>query len=260
LRASSPIALALAVAFTLLGAGCSSRTVVLVDPPSPTGLLDDIVGYWRLDDAPGSARARDSSGWGNDGMLVGLAPASVWVSGGRDGGALSVQGNGSVEVASSASIESIDTEVTVAAWVFLEGTIDEFGTAISRQVGTTYEQYYHLSISSISAQDRPALYITTSQKVYLQGPAAVPRGTWVHIAGTYDGATARLYLDGVQVASAAQSGTFPADHNPVLLSGNIDAASDRAEAFPGRLDEVMLYHRALGADEIARLYGGALFQ
>jgi len=82
----------------------------------------------------------------------------------------------------------------------------------------------------------------------------------VHIAGTYDGATARLYLDGVEVANAAQSGTFPSDHNPVLLSGNIDAVSDRAEFFPGRLDDVMLYRRALGADEIARLHSGALFQ
>ena len=31
------------------------------------------------------------------------------------------------------------------------------------------------------------------------------------------------------------------------------------ELFPGRLDEVMLYHRALSAAEIGRLYAGALF-
>ena len=40
----------------------------------PPGLLDDLVGYWRLDDGAGSAIARDCSGHGNDGKLVGLAP------------------------------------------------------------------------------------------------------------------------------------------------------------------------------------------
>jgi hypothetical protein len=245
------------LAFTLSGASCTSRTLVLVDPPSPAGLLDDIVGYWRFDEPAGSARARDASGWGNDGALVGLAPASAWVSAGRAGGALSVQGNGSVEVPASDSIDSIESAVTVAAWVFLEGTVVEYGTAISRQVGTTYEQYYHLAIN---AQDRPTMYITTGRKIFLQGPTAVPRGTWVHLAGTYDGASARLYLEGAEVASTPQSGAFGVDHNPVVISGNVDAVNDRAESFPGRLDEVMLYRRGLGADEIARLHGGALLQ
>jgi hypothetical protein len=259
LRASSLLATLVAV---LAAAACSSRTLVIVDPRCDSGgcvpgLLNEVVGYWKLDDAPGSAIARDSSGWGNDGTLIDLMPAAAWVAGGRAGGALEVQGTGAVQVADSASIDSISGAVTVAAWVYLEGTIVDFGTALSRQVGTSYEQYYHLSIT---AQDRPATYITTDQKLYLQGPTAVARNTWVHIAVTYDGAMVRLYLDGAEVAKGAQSGTFPADHNPVLLSGNIDAMSDRAESFPGRLDEVMLYRRALGADEIARLHDGALFQ
>lgn len=251
-----------AVVLALVLAGCSSRTLVIVDPAcdgggcAPVGLLNDVVGYWKLDDPTGSPIAHDSSGWKNDGTLIDLQPATAWVSGGRAGGALSITGTGAVQVPDSASIDSITTAVTVAAWVYVEGTIADYGTAISKQIGTTYEQYYHLSIN---AQDHPATYITTDHKVFLSGTATVPHNTWVHIASTYDGAMARLYLDGAEVANAAQSGTFAVDHNPVFLSGNVDAMNDRAESFPGRLDEIMLYRRALTADEIARLHDGALF-
>ena len=249
-----------------LGAGCSARTLQIVDPYPcadgsasacpPPGLLDDLVGYWRLDDPRGSTIARDASGWGNDGTLVDLAPATAWVMGGPSGGALSVQGMGSVVVPASESIDSITRQVTVAAWVFLEGPIDEYGTAISRQVGTSYEQHYHLAIN---ADDRPTMYITADTKVFLAGPTAIPRQTWVHIAGTYDGGRARLYRDGAEVSSAAQSGRFADESAPVIISGNVDEVSDRAESFPGRLDEIMLYRRALTPEEIRRLRNGALF-
>ncbi len=73
--------------------------------------------YWRLNDSAGSATARDSSGWGNDGTLVGIDLSTAWVAGGPEGGALSDQGMGYVNVPSSTSINSITTQVTIAAWI-----------------------------------------------------------------------------------------------------------------------------------------------
>src|ERR1700690_1160553 len=92
----------------LLGflAACSPRTLTLVDLHSDGGhrpasidgnpgntsdtatsatLLRGLVGLWHLDDAVGSTLARDSSGNGNDGTLVGLDPTQAWVAG-RQGG------------------------------------------------------------------------------------------------------------------------------------------------------------------------------
>jgi hypothetical protein len=254
-------------ALTLLGAGCSGRTIVAVDPypcadggaaGCATGLLDDLIGWWRLNDTAGSATARDWSGRGNDGTLVGIDPSTAWISGGPEGGALSVQGTGYVDVPSSASINSITNQVTVAAWIYLEGTITDYATAISRQIGTSYDQHYHLSVND---QQQAILFITTpaASQVVVGSPMTVPQQAWVHLAGTYDGSQARLYVNGAEVASQAATGPFAAETNPVTLSGNGNGPSRTVSEFvPGRLDEIMLYRRALGSDEIARLEGGAL--
>jgi hypothetical protein len=217
-------------------------------------LLDGLVGYWRLDDAADSPYARDWSGQNNTGSLAGLDPAAVWSTGGPEGGALSVDGMGYVNVPPSASIDSVTDQVTVAAWMFLRETITDYSTAISRQIGTGYGQTYHLSVKS----DMVArLFITTplAGQVVVTSTATVPSQVWVHLAGSYDGAQARLYIDGAMVAGAAADGPFAAETNPVILSGNQNA-DDHAttELVPGRLAGVMLYKRALSGDEIARLH------
>ena len=114
---------------------------------TPTGLLDNLVGHWRLDDPVGSTVAFDSSGRGNQGELQSLNPSGAWVDG-RSAGALQTAHAGWVQVAPSPSIDSIVQDVTVSAWINLEGEIspDEWAVALSRQVGTGKDQYYHLSI------------------------------------------------------------------------------------------------------------------
>ena len=269
MRASSGLPRLSLAAAALAGAlaGCAPRTLVVVDPypcadgataPCANGLLDGLVGYWRLDDPPGSATARDWSGWGNDGMLVNLDPSTAWVAGGPEGGALSPQAKGYVNVVPSTSIDSVTDQVTVAAWIYVDETLTDYATSISRQIGPSYEQHYHVSIND---QMLPALFITTSTqgKVFISSPTAVPQQTWVHIAGTYDGTTARLYVNGAEVASAPESGPFATETNPVVLGGNGNTSSRTvSELIPGQLDDVMLYSRALSGDEIAAIEGGAL--
>ena len=256
------------LALTLVGAGCSGRTIVAVDPScgeggataSTTGLSEDLIGDWHLNDAPGSASVRDWSGQGNNGMLVGLDAATVWVADGPEGGSLSVQGNGYVNVPDSTSIDSVTDQVTVAAWMFLTApvTSGSYATAISRQIGTGYGQHYHLSVND---QNQAILFITTTtagQQV-IGGPPTFPQQTWVHLAGTYDGSQIRLYVNGVEVNNQAVTGPFAAETNPVILSGNGNGGPPVISEFvPGQLDEVMLYRRALSADEIAQLACGAL--
>jgi hypothetical protein len=251
--------------------GCSPRVLVAVGPiPDaasdvvvfPPVLLDGLVGHWRLDDGAGSTTAQDSAGGGNHGTLRNLDPATDWVAG-RSLGALNINARGWVAVASSDSINTITNRVTVAAWVYLTGSIVEppdlpWATALSRQKFTGIDQHYHLALNRDA---RPNLYIiTATMGATITAPTPVTRASWVHIAGTYDGSDARLYVDGVQAAAARVTGSFSPDTTPIILGGNGNNTTDVPnELFPGRLDELMLYRRALSADEIADLAAGLLF-
>ena len=225
----------------------------------PPGLLDSLIGHWRLDDGAGSTVAYDSSGRGNEGALRGLDPNSAWVTG-RSQGALELAGAGWVQVPPSPSIDAITDHITLSVWVNLESALepDGWGTALSRQVGTTNYQHYHIALHGEAG---PSLFlITTDGFVVIQPPDTVPMGVWTNLAGVYDGAVARLYVDGAEVGSQALTGSFPADSTPVILGGNgNDASGVPDELFPGRLDELMLYGRALSVTEIGQLASGALF-
>jgi len=259
------VALVALSALALAAAGCGGRTVVAVDPYAcpdaspngcPPGLLDDLIGFWRLNDGAGSARCRDWSGWGNDGMLVNLDPTASWAAGGPEGTALAPQASGYVNVSPSVSIDSIGNALTVVASMYLDGTITDFATAISRQIGTGINQLYHLSVDSSGKArliiDAPDGYVV------LGSPDKVSQRTWLHLAGTWDGTEARLYLGGVEVDHGAlSSGPFHTETNPLVLGGNGND-TQVTELIPGQLADVMLYRRALDAGQIAQLAAGAL--
>jgi hypothetical protein len=239
---------------------CTDGGVIFNDMCVPLALLDGLVGYWRLNDGTGSTIASDVKEQ-NPGALVDLDPATAWVSG-RSVGALAVAGAGFVNVPSSPSIDSIADQLTIAGWGNLSptGTIDDYATIASREDGTTIDQHYHISINSRG--EVPAMWLKTETTNFLlQGPTAVERQTWVHIAGTYDGTIARLYVDGQEVDSQALTGRLIADTTPVILGGNGNGAGSAnvTERFPGRIDEIMLYRRALSAAEIEQIHNGALF-
>ena len=80
----------------------------------------------------------------------------------------------------------------------------------------------------------------------LYSPAALTANTWSHLATTYDGATLRFYVNGVQVASRAQTGTLTASANPLQFGGD----SLYGDYFQGMIDEVRVYNRALNLAEL----------
>ena len=71
-------------------------------------------------------------------------------------------------------------------------------------------------------------------------------GMWKYYALTYDGATARLYVDGIHVSTA--SGTHSTNNNRLLI-GTWDTAT---EFYDGTIDEIRMYNRALTQPEIQR--------
>ena len=85
---------------------------------------------------------------------------------------------------------------------------------------------------------------------YLKAPTDFVPGYWYHVAGTYDGASQKLYVDGKLVAtSLEQSGAINYPGKGVFVMG---AYQDDDELYPlaGSLQEVSLYPAALRAEQI----------
>jgi hypothetical protein len=77
------------------------------------------------------------------------------------------------------------------------------------------------------------------------------KDTWQHFAGTWDGTTAHLYIDGVDMPITL-SGTLS---NPTATAGVIGAYSTNigSEDWNGSIDDVRLYDGALSSSEISGL-------
>jgi hypothetical protein len=77
----------------------------------------------------------------------------------------------------------------------------------------------------------------------------VPLNKWVNIAGTFNGTTTTLYVNGTYVNSTNVLGTPNSGSNTNLIG--------QANGFPkfnGKVDEVMILNRALSAEEILSIY------
>jgi hypothetical protein len=201
--------------------------------PLPAGL----VGAWSFNAGSGSTAA-DASGRGNTGTLIG----PTWTTAGRFGGALTFDGvNDRVDVRDTPSLD-LTQAVTIEAWVQPSTNSGWRSLVVKERAGG---RAYSLYASDGSG--RPASYLRLKSEIGLTAPTALPLNTWSHVATTYDGATHRLYINGVQVASVARNGKLGTSARSLGIGGN----SVFSEWFSGTIDEVRVYGRALTAAEIA---------
>ncbi|MBK8100781.1 MAG: metallophosphoesterase [Planctomycetes bacterium] len=69
--------------------------------------------------------------------------------------------------------------------------------------------------------------------------------TWHHVAGVFDGAELRAYVDGRLVARKAGKGVRTRNELPLILGGDPDGAGKRVSFVDGLIDEVMISIGAL---------------
>jgi hypothetical protein len=231
-------------------------------PPPASELRVGLVAHWRFEEGTGSI-ARDSSGNNNLAMLLGAAATSGWTSEGRVGGGFDMppaDGSGGL-VLPTTSVAAIEGALTIAAWTFRTsnrgGT--RLSTVLSRRAPNSLDQDYFALAFAGDGRARGSI------NTELGAPAVtsadpVPLQRWVHVALTYDGASLRLFVDGVPAGAAAYAGIIGNATTPLCLgcAHNRPGHIDIDESLAGRLDELLLYARALPVQEIARLAAGEI--
>jgi len=91
----------------------------------------------------------------------------------------------------------------------------------------------------------PSLYVSPGSGNLLSA-SALPLNAWSHLAATYDGAVARLFVNGTEVASRPQTGSMTVSADPLTIGGNTYSGQN----WSGLIDEVRIYNRALSSTEI----------
>ena len=79
----------------------------------------------------------------------------------------------------------------------------------------------------------------------LSAANALTLNTWQHVAGTYDGTTMRLYLNGVQIGTTASTFNIASPGNSVVIGDWSNG--DNQRNFPGKIDEVRVWNKTISA-------------
>lgn len=196
-----------------------------------------LVAAYNFEEASG-ATVVDASGKGNHGTIKEAARSAS----GKFGRTLSFDGvNDWVTVNDSNSLD-LTNGMTLAAWVYPTATMSSWRNVLLKEQsgGLAYALYAN------SDSNQPIASLNVGGDQNLPGGSALTANTWTHLAATYDGAAERLYVNGNQVASKAQTGNMTVSSGALRIGGN----SVWSEFFKGRIDEIRIYNRALSATEL----------
>ena len=199
---------------------------------SSTGLR----GAWAFDEGSGAVAA-DWSGVHNTATLVGAG----WASTGYFGAAVSLSGSAS-EVDPPALGTFYKTGFTYEAWVFKQSNKTDVAV-----VGSWSSSLGGAMIWVDHVTGHYRLTLGSAFGDYLDSGQAPAVGRWQHVAATYDGTTARIYLDGSLAATKSFTGNV-GDTN-VWRIGAYGASA--TGFFDGQVDNLRIYDRALSAPEVA---------
>ena len=139
------------------------------------------------------------------------------------------------------------TAITLSAWI---NPINFTGNRRIIQKGDTDNQYRLLAESGVLKFNLTGV---TSGSITSALPSL---NQWHHIAGTFDGSTIKLYVDGVVVNQKSASGNIAVTTTPLYI-GVKKIGAPSGDHFRGLIDDVGVWNRALSQTEITQLAGSA---
>ena len=136
--------------------------------------------------------------------------------------------------------------VSFSAWV--KGDSWGSGSAANTIVrkGDTNPNNFGFQVSD----GRVELLLDGSDAAGIRGNTVLSTGQWYHVAATWDGTTAKIYVNGVLDNSpgTAKAAPIATDTRPVYLGGR-----PGADYFDGMIRDVRMYNRPLLATEIVQV-------
>ncbi len=224
------------------------------DAAVDAGILTDAVLLLHLDETSftGAGAVKDSSGSGNNGSISGNASGVTPTTGGKFGGAALFAGTGWIEIPNSASL-ALTTKFTLSAWVNYSTAL---GTNVSPGIIVKRTGFDDASYTLFlwNTNDAVQAYADIEESTRFNSTGMVLPGNWYHLAVVYDGTvpSASMYVNGA-LSSQATTGvvsSLAANTTPIRVGDLPDGGNTLTN---GKIDEVVIWSRALGAAEIQAL-------
>jgi hypothetical protein len=199
---------------------------------------DGLVAYWSFDEGTGKTAA-DATGNGHDGEFKG---APKWVAG-KFGTALEFDGKGDyVAVADDDALDLTD-KITLMAWFSPNDVLTSRRLMVKNN--SIFVIFDFSNANSIDFLVKPnntfAESKTTDWKV----------GEWYHFAGTFDGKTLKVYINGELEGEAANNVPIAPSDLELWIGGDDNGRA--TDWFPGKIDEVRLYDKTLSGADIQKV-------
>ena len=211
-----------------------------------------LVGYWPFDEGSGSV-AYDMSGYGNNGTMYSSTTVTNihTTTGCKIGGCANFNGIDNMILAQGgAKMISIgNSALTIMAWGYKTSA---GGGMLAHQNGP-----FFLGMGSVMGSSAYEI-LAGGAWTGIVSSQILNTNTWYQIAITYDNAKGLVsnYVNGVLDGTGARTGTI---NQAVVCVGigystNGGCTGAKSGFFPGLIDDVRIYNRALSAREIQEMY------
>lgn len=230
---------------------CNGTDWISMGKQLDIGPTEGLSGHWPLDDTDTTASALAGPDGSLDGGLDGASDSVL----ARYGNGLQFDGvDDSVNLGTTGIVNNIfATGGTFAAWYWIDPSASGFRFFDKNQGAAPNDGYL---ASEVSGKYNFTRHFSGNQGRW-ETTTDVPKGSWVHVAMTYDASATTndpiVYFDGVAqpiTEQSAPAGTVDDDTGNILHIGN---RNDLGRALNGILDDVRIYDRVLTATEIGQL-------
>jgi len=232
--------------------GCQAHYSWIQDELEPFP-LEGIVSHWKLDEGSGTV-AHDSVG-ANHGTIHG----ATWTSG-QVAGALNFDGDQDyVSIPDSDSLTP--TEITVSFWINNRGGQDagvfKWASCPGEPASPGNSRAYALGVFDSDKKVQLVVHSGVNTYSNLISNGKVSLNEWHHLTATFHGGDAAIYIDGQLDRSARMSvSSIMNDAQPLTVGGAWEyCGTDTVEnRLNGTVDELMIFSKALSAQEVEGLY------
>ncbi len=215
--------------------------VIGVQPEPERPPVPGLAAHWTFDAGTGIS-VPDASGNGNSGTIHGASEGA-----GRLDGGLHITGECSMKVKDHPSLNPV-SEISICFRMKAPAGTN-YGMMVSKSYNHQYAVMWYAGTRRIRFDLWPWFSYAAPYGQFF-GDIQLSSDEWHHVACTFDGHRARIYVDGAPDRESPEvSGALTVTSHPLCVGMNPDGNY----RFSGALDEIRIYDRALSPEEIEEL-------